>query len=299
MILQLNNLSFSYHGKDAETKAVEKMSFSVNEGDFVGIVGPSGCGKTTILNLLAGIAKPGEGEILLRGKPLNENTPKNRKFFGGPEENASKNRKFFGGPKLKDAKKQQACEESGKIALMPQRDQLFEWRTIEKNVCLGLEIAHRSNKETKEYGRELLVKYGLKDFMKKHPSELSGGMRQRAALIRTLVTEPDILLLDEPFSALDFQTRLNVCDDVYAIIKQEKKTALLVSHDISESISLCDKVVVLSSRPSHVVAEIDIDLDKSLTPLKRRECADFSKYFEIIWKLLEGTNDGRTQTIFS
>lgn len=112
-------------------------------------------------------------------------------------------------------------------------------------------------------------------------------MRQRAALIRTLVTNPDVLLLDEPFSALDFQTRLNVADDVYEIIKQEKKTALLVSHDISECISLCDKIVVLSARPATVVAEIEVTLDKSLSPLRRRECADFSQYFEKVWKLLE------------
>lgn len=259
MILQLNDISFTYHSKDAETKAVENMSFSVVEGEFVGIVGPSGCGKTTILNLLADIEKPGEGEILLRGQHLNS--------------------------------------VGNKIALMPQRDQLFEWRTIEKNVCLGLEIQRRATKEARERGRELLLKYGLGDFLKKHPSELSGGMRQRAALIRTLVTEPDILLLDEPFSALDFQTRLNVCNDVYAIIKQEKKTAILVSHDISESISLCDKVIVLSARPARVVREIAIDLDKSLTPLQRRECPNFSSYFETIWKLLEDTNDRGTQKI--
>lgn len=259
MILQLLDVSFTYHSKDTETKAVDRMSFSVNEGEFVGIVGPSGCGKTTILNMLAAIEKPSEGTILLRGEPLT----------------AAEN----------------------KIALMPQRDQLFEWRTIEKNVCLGLEIQRRATKEALQKGKDLLVKYGLGDFMKKHPSELSGGMRQRAALIRTLVTEPDILLLDEPFSALDFQTRLNVCDDVYAIIKQEKKTAILVSHDISESISLCDKIVVLSARPAHVAAVINVDLDKNLTPLKRRECHEFSQYFDKIWKLLEDTNDAGTQKI--
>lgn len=259
MILQLNNISFTYHSKDTETKAVDGMSFTVDEGEFVGIVGPSGCGKTTILNLLADIEKPSEGEILLRGEHL--------------------------------------TSVGNKIALMPQRDQLFEWRTIEKNVCLGLEIQKKASKVHREMGKKLLKKYGLGDFLKKHPSELSGGMRQRAALIRTLVTEPDILLLDEPFSALDFQTRLNVCNDVYAIIKQEKKTALLVSHDISESISLCDKIVVLSARPARVLKIIEIGLDKSLTPLQRRECPGFSRYFETIWKLLEDTNDRGTQKI--
>lgn len=249
MILELKNVSFTYHSKDNETKAVDKMSFGVEEGTFVGLVGPSGCGKTTLLNLLAGITQPGEGEILLHGKRLSKT--------------------------------------DDKIALMPQRDQLFEWRTIEKNVCLGPEIQKRKDKSFRLYAKKLLEKYGLGEFASKHPSELSGGMRQRAALIRTLVTNPDVLLLDEPFSALDFQTRLNVADDVYEIIKQEKKTALLVSHDISECISLCDKIVVLSARPATVVDEIEVTLDKSLSPLRRRECADFSQYFEKVWKLLE------------
>lgn len=249
MILRIENLSFTYHGKDTETKAVDDMNFSVNEGEFLGIVGPSGCGKTTILNLLAGIETPSSGRILLREEPLSS--------------------------------------KGNEIALMPQRDQLFEWRTIEKNVFLGLEILKKNTRENKAYGRELLEKYGLGDFLKKHPSELSGGMRQRAALIRTLVTAPSVLLLDEPFSALDFQTRLNVCDDVHSIIKQEKKTALLVSHDINESISLCDRIIVLTARPAKIKADVKVDLDKSLTPLQRRESPRFSKYFEEIWRLLE------------
>ncbi|HKL74237.1 MAG TPA: ATP-binding cassette domain-containing protein, partial [Clostridia bacterium] len=170
---------------------------------------------------------------------------------------------------------------------------LFEWRTIEKNIMLGLEIRKTDTKQNKELALDLLQKYGLGDFAKMHPSQLSGGMKQRAALIRTLVTQPEILLLDEPFSALDFQTRLNVCNDVYKIIKQEKKTAVLVSHDISECISLCDKIVVISSRPTSVKEEIIIDIDKSLTPLKRREDKLFPGYFEKIWILLEEKeNDG-------
>ncbi len=253
MILQLNNISFTYHSRDTETKAVDKMTFSVEEGEFLGIVGPSGCGKTTILNLLAGIETPGQGEILLRGEKLS------------PTDN--------------------------KIALMPQRDQLFEWRTIEKNVFLGLEIMKKKTEDNKEYGRTLLKKYGLDGFSAKRPSELSGGMRQRVALIRTLVTDPDVLLLDEPFSALDFQTRLNVCNDVHSIIKQEGKTAILVSHDINESISLCDKIVVLSKRPATVLEVININLDKNLTPLQRRESELFPRYFEKIWKLLEDKNE--------
>lgn len=174
------------------------------------------------------------------------------------------------------------------IGYMLQRDQLFEWRTIEKNVYLGLEIHHKYNAETRAYANELLKKYGLYQFRKHYPQQLSGGMRQRAALIRTLATNPDLLLLDEPFSALDFQTRLDVCDDVYAIIKSEKKTALLVTHDISEAISLADRIIVLTERPATVLTIHEPNLRDIATPLKRRESPDFSKQFELLHKYLHG-----------
>ena len=174
------------------------------------------------------------------------------------------------------------------IGYMLQRDQLFEWRTIEKNVYLGLEIQHKYNAETRAYAQELLKKYGLYQFRKHYPQQLSGGMRQRAALIRTLATNPDLLLLDEPFSALDFQTRLDVCDDVYAIIKSEKKTALLVTHDISEAISLADRIIVLTERPASVLTIHEPKLNSISTPLKRRESPDFSKQFELLHKYLHG-----------
>lgn len=174
------------------------------------------------------------------------------------------------------------------VGYMLQRDQLFEWRTIEKNVMLGLEIAHRNNDETRKYVYDLLRKYGLWEFRKHYPQELSGGMRQRAALIRTLALEPDLLLLDEPFSALDFQTRLEVCDDVYDIIKKEHKTALLVTHDISEAISLADKIVVLTKRPATVLTVYEPKLNDIASPLKRRESPEFSKQFELLHKYLHG-----------
>lgn len=174
------------------------------------------------------------------------------------------------------------------IGYMLQRDQLFEWRTIEKNVCLGLEIKHKLNAQTKEYADELLKKYGLWEFRKRYPQELSGGMRQRAALIRTLATEPDLLLLDEPFSALDFQTRLEVCDDVYSIIRKERKTALLVTHDISEALSLADRVIVLTARPATVLTVHSPGLNGIETPLKRRESPDFSAQFELLHRYLHG-----------
>ena len=174
---------------------------------------------------------------------------------------------------------------NGEFGYMLQRDALFPWRTVEGNIFLPLEVKKRNTPEKREKAVELAVKYGLKDFLKKTPKELSGGMRQRVALIRTLAAEPEILLLDEPFSALDYQTRLEVCDDVQGIIKSEKKTALLVTHDISEAIALSDKVVVLSKRPATVIAVHPIDFGGNV-PKNRRECGEFAQTFEILRKEL-------------
>ena len=167
---------------------------------------------------------------------------------------------------------------------MFQHDHLFVWRSIMKNILLGPEVQKSNKKSAKEYATLLLRKYGLYEYLDKYPNELSGGMRQRVALIRTLVLKPEILLLDEPFSALDFQTRLQVCDDVSNIIKQEKKTAILVTHDLSEAISMADRVVVLSPRPAKIKKIFDINLKEYGSPLKRREHPDFSKLFDAIWK---------------
>ena len=165
---------------------------------------------------------------------------------------------------------------------MLQKDELFPWRTIEKNIFLPLEIKRTLSEQTKARALALAEKYGLGQFLKNYPNSLSGGMRQRAALIRTLSVNPDVLLLDEPFSALDYQTRLSVCDDVYKIIRTEKKTALLITHDISEAISVADKIVVLSARPARVLATHDISFPEN-EPLKRRENKDFAKWFEVLW----------------
>ncbi len=173
----------------------------------------------------------------------------------------------------------------GEFGYMLQRDALFPWRSVEQNIFLPLEVKKRNTPEMRQKAVALAEKYGLKDFLKKSPNQLSGGMRQRVALIRTLAAEPDILMLDEPFSALDYQTRLEVCDDVQSIIKGEKKTALLVTHDISEAIALSDKVVVLSARPARVVAEHKIAFGDG-SPKKRRECPEFSQTFEILRKEL-------------
>ena len=178
-----------------------------------------------------------------------------------------------------------SVESRGSFGYMLQKDELFPWRTIEKNICLPLEIKKINVPEHRERVRALALKYGLGDFLKSYPAQLSGGMRQRAALISTLATDPDILLLDEPFSALDYQTRLNVCDDVASIIRSEGKTALLVTHDISEAVSLADRILVLSKRPARIAFEHEMNFGDA-PPLKRRESEKFSEWFELLWKEL-------------
>ncbi len=176
----------------------------------------------------------------------------------------------------------------GSFGYMLQKDELFPWRTIEKNIFLPLEIKKLKEPEHRERARALAEKYGLKDFLQSYPAQLSGGMRQRAALIRTLSTDPDILLLDEPFSALDYQTRLNVCEDVSEIIRSEGKTAILITHDISEAISLADRILVLSARPACVRFSHEMDFGEVKNPLRRREMPQFSAWFELLWKELNG-----------
>ena len=255
-ILSLEHISLSYHTMKGETPALCDLTFSVTPGEFVALVGPSGCGKSTILNLISGLLKPEAGTLLSRGRPI--------------------------------------TEADLHIGYMLQRDHLFEWRTIYSNVLLGLEISRTLTPERKEKVGEMMETYGLKSFSNARPSELSGGMRQRAALIRTLAMEPDLLLLDEPFSALDYQTRLNVCDDIGKIIKKEGKTAILVTHDISEAISMADRVIVLAARPAYVKKKIPIRFAmEERTPMKVRSAPEFKTYFNAIWKELE-LHDGKT-----
>ena len=177
---------------------------------------------------------------------------------------------------------------NGKIGYMLQKDNLLEWRTVLNNVFLGLEIQRSNTPENKKYAIELLKKYGLYEFKDKYPNQLSGGMRQRVALIRTLAIKPKILLLDEAFSALDYQTRLMVTEDIYKILKNEGITALMVTHDISEAISMSDRIVVLSNRPAIVKKIHTIDFEiPNRTPINCRESPKFSKYFDTIWKELD------------
>ncbi len=170
------------------------------------------------------------------------------------------------------------------MGYMLQRDNLLEWRTLEKNAVLGLEVRGTLNNATKEKAVSLLRKYGLGDFLTHYPDQLSGGMRQKAALIRTLALDPELLLLDEPFSALDYQTRLTLADEVFSIIREEGKSALLVTHDIGEAVSMADRVLVFSDRPATVQREIVLDFPQELTPLERRESSVFQAYFTDIWK---------------
>lgn len=173
------------------------------------------------------------------------------------------------------------------LGYMLQKDALFEWLTIWDNCLLGLQISKKLTKENKKYVENLLKTYGLYDFKDTYPNHLSGGMRQRVALIRTLATKPDILLLDEPFSALDYQSRLAVSDDVYQILKKEKKSAIMVTHDISEAISMADKVIILSERPSMVKKIVPIKLSLKSNPIENRKAKEFSTYYDLIWKEID------------
>ena len=248
-MIQILHAAFVYQSPDGEVEALRDVSFDVQEGEFCSIVGPSGCGKSTLLSALAGLEPLTGGRVELKGEPV--------------------------------------CGPSRKVGFMPQRDQLFEWRSIWGNVTLGLTVRGENTPQRQAHVRELLERYGLADFAQKRPSQLSGGMRQRCALIRTLAAQPKVLLLDEPFSALDYQTRLAVSADIYRIRRQEGKTALLVTHDISEAISLSDRVVVLSHRPAVVKSIHRLTQLQGVPPLQRRDHPAFAGYFKSIWKELE------------
>lgn len=234
--LEFINVTKNFCHKEELIKVLDKLNFDVEEGEIVAIVGPSGAGKSTILNLIANLIDPSEGEV----------------------------------------------KTNGNIGYMFQRDCLFEWRTIYKNILIGLEIKKDKSFESIKRIERMLKEYGLFEFKDSYPSQLSGGMRQRVALIRTLAVNPNILLLDEPFAALDYQTKLRVSNDIYNIIKKEKKTTIMVTHDISEAISMADRIIVLSNRPAHVKKIYEINIEEE-TPLKKRNNKKFQEYFEKIW----------------
>lgn len=269
-LLELHDICYSYHSPKGETTALSHISFQVMKGEFVALAGPSGCGKSTLLSIIAGLLKPESGEILFSPPTMAESasahTPGTR-------------------------------SRSPRIGYMLQHDHLFEWRTIYQNVILGLEINHQLTDERIERVMQLLKDYGLYRFKDKRPSELSGGMKQRAALIRTLVLEPEILLLDEPFSALDYQTRLSVSSDICSIIRSTGKTALLITHDLSEAVSLAQRVLVLSKRPATVKCDIPIHLTLSgHSPLASRNAPEFKTYFNLLWKEICDETNTRTES---
>lgn len=249
-LLKIENITKMYQAKNGEIEALKDINFTVDNGEFVSIIGPSGCGKSTLLSIIAGLEEKTSGKLYIDGEESNGIT--------------------------------------SKIGYMLQKDSLLEWRSIYKNVILGLEIKKINTPENRKYVEKLLKKYHLYEFKDKYPSQLSGGMRQRVALIRTLAIKPKILLLDEAFSAIDYQTRLMVTKDIYSIIKNENVTTLMVTHDISEAISMSDRIVVLTERPATVKTIHTIDFEmENRNPLNVRESPKFSKYFDSIWKELD------------
>jgi NitT/TauT family transport system ATP-binding protein len=251
--VELRDVDMRYFGLEGETEALKSISFSVAAGEFVAIIGQSGCGKSTLLSLISGILAPTEGAVLIDGKPVT-----------GP---------------------------SRKVGYMLQQDYLFEWRTILDNAVLGAEIQGADMRKARQRATALLTRYGLGQFLHYLPRQLSGGMRQRVALARTLCTEPDIVLLDEPFSALDSQTRIALADEVTEILRRETKTAILVTHDIGEAISMSERVIVLSRRPGQVKSDHAIAFACAAgdrpAPFAARNAPEFNRYFNTLWQELE------------
>ncbi|MEK0316277.1 ABC transporter ATP-binding protein [Cohnella sp. 56] len=250
--IELRDVGLSYFTTKQETEALRDIRATIEQGEFISVVGPSGCGKSTLLSLVSGMQKPTKGKVLIDGAEVRGTSPK--------------------------------------VGYMLQHDHLFEWRDVLSNLLVGAEIRRMDMKQAKRTALDLLERYGLGGFASHNPTQLSGGMRQRVALIRTLVTEPDIMLLDEPFSALDYQTRLTLADEIHRIIKDQGKTAVLVTHDISEAISMADRVMVMTKRPSTILSVHDIRFDEGegLSPWQKREAGRYHAYFNTIWKELGG-----------
>jgi NitT/TauT family transport system ATP-binding protein len=251
--VELRDVGLRYFSREGETEALKGISLSIAPGEFVAIIGPSGCGKSTLLSLISGIVVPTEGAVSIDGKPVT-----------GP---------------------------SRKVGYMLQQDYLFEWRTILENTLLGAEIQGVPLAKARERATQLLTRYGLGQFLNHLPRQLSGGMRQRAALARTLCTNPDIVLLDEPFSALDSQTRLALADEIGEILRREAKTVILVTHDIGEAVSMAERVIVLSRRPGQVKSNHAIRFAAAdagrLAPLAARNAPEFNDYFRTLWQELD------------
>ena len=246
--LTVENIRLTYQTPQGETQALKNISFQIKQGEFISIVGPSGCGKSTLLSCISGLTAPTGGKIFLDGRSVK-----------GIQDD---------------------------IGYMLQTDNLMPWRNIYKNVLLGLEVQKKLTDENVEYACRLLKKYGLWEFRDAYPSALSGGMRQRVALIRTLAVKPSLLLLDEAFSALDYQTRVSVSRDVYSILRKENKTMIMVTHDIPEAVAMSDRVIILSARPAVVAKTVQCDFGPRRNPLNIRSDAEFRACYEQVWKEL-------------
>ena len=254
-LLEIKDINMNYHTIEGVTEALRNINFSVDEGEFISIIGPSGCGKSTLLNIISGILTPSSGEVKYNDPQIKTNLDK--------------------------------------MGYMFQKDYLFPWLTVRENVLLGLKIKNIYTKENIEFADKMLECYGLLKFKSHKPTQLSGGMRQRVALIRTLVLKPEVLILDEPFSALDYQSRLNVTDDVYEIIKKEGKTAIMVTHDLGEAIVMSKRVIILTSRPATIKDDVLIEFkNKDATPFDKRKEPEFNVYFRRLWGELD---DGKKQ----
>ncbi len=249
----LNEVSLRYFTPQGETLALDRVSLGVEPGEFVSIVGPSGCGKSTLLSIIAGILPASSGTVTLGGQPIRRPSPR--------------------------------------IGYMLQQDYLFEWRNILDNALLGAQIQKLDRARAHDRAVFLLEKYGLGAFLTHYPRELSGGMRQRVALARTLVTEPDVVLLDEPFSALDSQTRLALADEVVGILREEKKSVILVTHDLGEAITMTNRAIVLSKRPGHIKAEHTFTFagyaGNHPAPFTVRTLPEYNDYFTSLWQELD------------
>lgn len=253
-LIKIKDIGLTYHSIKTETVAIENINVEIEKGEFVSIIGPSGCGKSTLLNIISGLLEPSKGEVIMTNEHLENRLEK--------------------------------------MGYMFQKDYLFEWLSVWNNVKLGLKIRKMDTKENIERVSNLLENYGLIKFKNHKPGELSGGMRQRVALIRTLALNPEVLLLDEPFSALDYQTRLKVCDDVKEIIQREGKTAIMVTHDLGEAISTSDRIIMLTKRPAIVKLDVEINFkNKEATPFNRRKEPEFNEYFKFLWKELDMINE--------
>lgn len=248
--LSIKELHHTYFTRSSATTALSDITLDVKEGEFISFLGPSGCGKTTLLSIIAGLIEPTSGTVLLENKPVKTS--------------------------------------QNDIGYMLQQDYLFPWKTIEENIQLGHKINGTLTKESKRTTVSLLEQMGLNDVGSFYPKQLSGGMRQRVALVRTLATEPKLLMLDEPFSALDFQTKLKLEDLVSNTLKNFNKTAILVTHDIGEAIAMSDRIVLFSPSPGRVHKTFIVPEDlKALPPFKARNHQLYSELFQTIWKELE------------